>query len=376
VTPLQEAQALKKTPLYDRHVALEAKIVNFGGWAMPIYYSGIIAEHHWVRQYCGVFDVSHMGEIRVEGPGAFKFLQYRLTNDLNKVADGRMLYSLLCDEMGRTLDDILIYRATADSYYLIVNAASIDRDLEALVKYAPADVEIKNFSDDMACLAVQGPAAESVLEKLFGWELKSLDYYAFKEVVFQSSPVWISRSGYTGEDGFEIFTSNALSVAVWDQLMDAGEKAGVKPIGLGARNTLRLEAGNALFGNDLDTTTTPLEAGLGWTVSFTKGGFVGRDMLIKQKESGVSRRLVGFRVLDKPIAREHYSIYHDDRKIGMVTSGSYGPTVGGNIGLGYVQKGHEAPGTPIAIEIHGRRVPAEVVKLPFVTPKHKNKGLR
>lgn len=370
MTLLQDT-SLKKTPLHAKHIALGAKMVDFSGWSMPVYYTGIIAEHRWVRESCGIFDVSHLGEIRVEGPGAFAFLQHRLTNDMSKLSDGRMLYSLLCDENGLTQDDILIYRANHDSYYLIVNAGSIERDYEALARYAGAGVELKNLSDEMACVAVQGPMAEAALEKLFGWELKGLSYYSFKEATLQSAAVWVSRSGYTGEDGFEIFSSNALALVVWDRLTEAGVNAGIKPAGLGARNTLRLEAGNALFGNDMDLSTTPIEAGLSWAVCFSKGDFVGRVALERQKQAGPARRLAGFKVLDRAPAREHYPIFREGRQIGMVTSGSFGPTVGANIGLGYVERGFAVPGTAIEIEIHGRKAPAEIVKLPFIPSKHK-----
>lgn len=371
MTPLQEAETLKKTPLYDRHVALGGKVMNFSGWALPVYYSGIIEEHKWVRESCGIFDVSHLGEIHVSGQGAKQFLQYRLTNNLNKLEDGKILYSLLCDERGLTLDDILIYQAAPDDYYLIVNASSIERDMEALEKYVPESVQLSNDSDRMACIAIQGPKSEAILEKIFGFRLKELRYYWFKEELFDGAPVWISRSGYTGEDGFEIFSSNEKAGKIWDLLIVA-KADGVLPAGLGARNTLRLEAGNALFGNDIDLTTTPLEANLRWAVAFDKeGGFIGRDMLLKQREEGTRRKLVGFKVLDRAPAREHYPIFKDNRKIGSVTSGSFGPTVGCNIGLGYVDRGFEAIGTLIEIQVHGRNVPAEIVKLPFIALNHK-----
>ncbi len=347
-------------------------MVDFAGWLMPIYYTGIIAEHQWTRQSAGAFDVSHLGEFHVSGPGAFAFLQRCVTNDLNKLKDGRILYSLLCDEEGRALDDLLIYQAAKDDYYVIVNAANSERDFEAMARYAPAGVSLKNHSDETACIAVQGPKSEAALEKLFGFELHTLGYYHFKEERFAGQPVWVSRSGYTGEDGFEIFSSYAQAPALWDKLIQEGKAEGVLPAGLGARNTLRLEAGNALYGNDVDITTTPLEAGLGWAIAFDKqGGFVGRESLLKQKTCGISRRLVGFKVLDKPVAREHYLLFKDEKNIGTVTSGSFSPSLGYNIGLGYVEKGHELPGTRIEIEVHGRRVPAEIVKLPFVNLKHK-----
>ncbi len=367
----QETTVLKKTPLYDRHLSLKGKLVNFGGWSLPVYYSSIIEEHLWVRKSCGIFDVSHLGEIRVQGPDAFKFLQHRLTNDLGKLQNGKILYNLLCDERGMTLDDILVYQSQKDDFYLIVNASTIDRDFEALLKYAPDSVKMTNHSDEMACVAIQGPRSEMLLEEIFGFRLKDLRYYWFKEEHFKKESVWVSRSGYTGEDGFEIFSPNALCVSIWDALMNAGQAKGILACGLGARNTLRLEAGNILYGNDLDEEHTPLEAGLHWAVSFSKGGFVGRDSLLKQKESGLSQKLVGFKMMDKPVAREHYPIFREGTAVGSVTSGSFGPSVGANIGMGYVQKGSEAPGTEIAVEIHGRPVKAQVTKLPFLETRHK-----
>ena len=371
MTTLQEPETLKKTPLYDCHVALQGKIVNFSGWALPVYYTGIIAEHQWVRQSCGFFDVSHLGEIRVQGAGSFEFLQQRLTNDLKKGRNGGILYSLLCNEHGRTLDDILVYQEAADDYYLIVNAANIAKDLEALRRYAPDSVTLQDQSEETACLAVQGPKSEAILEKIFGFHLKGMPYYSFKEEKFLNEPVWVSRTGYTGEDGFELFSKNALAPKLWERLADAGKKEGALPAGLGARNTLRLEAGNVLYGHELDETITPLEAGLRFAVSFGKGGFVGRDMLLVQKEAGLRRHLIGFKMTDRSVARENYPILNEGKKVGHVTSGSFAPTVGTGIGMGYVSAGLETYGTRLDIEIHGRLVQAEVVKRPFIELKHK-----
>ncbi len=386
MTLLQETDSLKKTPLYPRHLSLQGKIVDFSGWALPVYYTSIIAEHQWTRNSASVFDVSHLGEIHVSGPGAFQFLQHRLTNDMNKLRDGKIIYSLLCDEKGFTLDDILICQAARDDYYIIVNAGNIEQDFEAFRKYAPDSVTVKNHSDETACIAVQGPKSEAIIQKIFGFDLAALRYYYFQEEKFMGESVWVSRSGYTGEDGFELFSKNALSMALWDRLMDADRKEGILPAGLGARNTLRLEAGNVLYGHELNTTTTPLEAGLHFAVSFDKGDFVGRGGMRVQKTEGTRRRLVGFKMLDKPVARENYSIYSaterggpaekfggkEGRKIGTVTSGSWGPSVGYNIGMGYVETGFETPGTILEIEIHNRPVRAEVVKLPFVRKKHRS----
>lgn len=367
---VQPLEALKKTPLYSRHEALGAKLVDFHGWALPVYYSGIISEHQWTRENCGIFDVSHLGEIRVEGPGSFEFLQKRLTQDLSKCADGRMQYSLLCDEKGGTLDDILVYRVNSGCFYLIVNASSIEKDFHALSRYAPETVEIKDLSDNTACIAVQGPKAESVMETVLGFAVAALPYYAFVEARFQGEPVWISRSGYTGEDGFEIFCKPETAGPVWDRLA-AAKSAGVMPAGLGARNTLRLEAGNALYGNELDESVSPLEAGMHWAVSFDKGAFVGRDALLKQKEKGMTRKLVAFKMVDKAVARDGYAVYYGGSKAGRVTSGSYGPTAAANIGLAFVPKGAETPGTILEIEVHERRARAEVVRRPFVPLRHK-----
>ena len=370
---MQEQETLKKTPLYDSHVALQGKIVNFSGWALPVYYTGIIAEHQWVRQSCGFFDVSHLGEFHVKGPGAFDFLQQRLTNDLKKGRNGGILYSLLCNEQGRTLDDILVYQEAQDDYYLIVNASNIEKDLEALKRYAPDSVSVQDDSAEMACIAVQGPKSEAVLEKIFGFHLKEMPYYSFKKEKFLNEPVWVSRTGYTGEDGFEIFTRNAWAPKIWERLAGDGKKEGALPAGLGARNTLRLEAGNVLYGHELDETTTPLEAGLRFAVSFNKGGFVGRDMMVVQKEAGLKRHLIGFKMADRSVARDDYPIFKDEKKVGRVTSGSFAPTAGASIGMGYVETGFEACGTVLDIEIHGRLAQAEVVKRPFVTLGHRKK---
>ena len=376
MTAAAEEVSLKKTALYEEHIGLGGKMVNFGGWSLPIYYTSILLEHRWTRESCGVFDVSHLGEIRVQGKDAFTFLQHRLTQDLEKVKPGRILYNLLCDEKGGILDDILVCCESAEDYYLIVNAANADADFEAFKSAAPDSVTITNQSDRTSCLAVQGPKAEEILEKLFKFSLKKLPYYAFCEESFLGEPVWVSRSGYTGEDGFEIFSSNELSPKIWKKLLSEGKSLGVLPAGLGARNTLRLEAGNLLCGSDMDRTTTPLEAGLGFAVSFEKpGGFVGREALLLQKKNGISRLMAAFRMKDKPIAREHYKIFSAEggknREIGVVTSGSFGPTAEASIGLGYIVRGFETPGTEIEIEIHGQLARAEIVKRPFVPQKHK-----
>ena len=362
----------KKTPLYDRHVSLGGKIVDFSGWGLPVYYTSILAEHQWTRASCSFFDVSHLGEVMVSGAGAFDFLQKRLTCDVSKGKPGEgMVYGILCDENGGALDDVLVYVAKDEEYHIVVNAANIQKDVDAFKKYAPPSVAVENFSDDMACIAVQGPKSEAILEKLFCLKLKDMRYYSFRADRINNQQIWLSRSGYTGEDGFEIFCMNDLAGFVWDKLAGEGKALGALPAGLGARNTLRLEAGNPLYGHELDEATTPFDAGLRFAVSLTKGDFVGRARLAQQKEKGISKHLVGFKMLDRSIPRDGYVVLKDGKKVGQVTSGSFAPTVGCGIGMAFVGTGSEVLGTKLGIEIHGRVAEAEVVKRPFVALKHR-----
>ena len=366
-----ETNTVKKTPLYDRHASLGGKIVDFAGWALPVYYTSILEEHKWVRAHCGFFDVSHLGEIYVRGIGAFDYLQSRLTNDLSKLSDGAMQYHLLLTDEGRTVDDLLVYQNKHDEFFIIANASNVDAVFTSLKNGAPAALKIEDQSEQMACIAVQGPDSQRALENLFGFALRDLAYYHFKEERWKGAPVWVSRSGYTGEDGFELFTRNETVVPLWDELASKGKNFNALPAGLGARDTLRLEAGNALYGHELTAQTTPLEAGLGFAVSFDKGNFTGRAALETQKKAGLARKLAGFKMLDKAIAREHYAVLQGGRRVGEVTSGSYGPTAGANIGLAYVEAALASPGTLIDIEIRGRAVPAEIVRRPFVPLRHK-----
>lgn len=370
---LEEVHTLKKTPLYDRHVALNAKIVDFGGYLLPIYYTGIIEEHRHTRTACSFFDVSHLGEFRVHGPGAYRFLQLRLTNDLRKLTDKKMIYSLLCNEQGGILDDILVYQGGHEDFFIVVNASNIAKDLEALKAYLPDSVTIEDESSDTACIAVQGPQSQMILEKLFSFRLAALPYYFYKEERFKNERLWVSRSGYTGEDGFEIFCHNDPSIEIWDRLAKDGKALGALPAGLGARNTLRLEAGNPLYGHEMDEKTTPVEAGLMFAVALDKEeGFVGRDMILHRKETGATKKLVGFKMQDRSIARDGYPVYSTGgEKIGHVTSGSFAPTAGAGIGLAYVRKGFEKVASEIEIEIHGRRAKATLVARPFIDIKHK-----
>lgn len=345
-------------------------MVDFSGWSLPVYYSSILAEHQHTRAACSFFDVSHLGEIRVSGKEALAHLQMRLTSDISRATPGKIVYAILPDEKGRALDDVLVY-GTPHDYFVIVNAANIERDFAALKKDAPAGVEVEDLSDKMACIAVQGPRSEAILEKLFGFRLSGMGYYTHSEATFEGHPVWISRSGYTGEDGFELFSRNDAAGLIWDRLVAGGKALGALPAGLGARNTLRLEAGNPLYGHELDEESTPLDAGMKFVVDFGKGDFTGRAALLAQKEGGTKKRLVGFKMTDRSIPRDGYPVFKEGKAVGRVTSGSFAPTVGAGIGMAFVTA--DAPvGSKIQIEIHGRLAEAEVVRRPFVELKHRN----
>ncbi len=370
MTLLETARPLKKTPLYDRHVSLGGKIVDFSGWGLPVYYTSILSEHQWTRQSCSFFDVSHLGEIRVGGKDALAFLQSRLTSDISRALPGKIVYAILPDEQGRALDDVLVY-GTPHDYFIIVNAANIERDFKEFKKYAPGGVAVEDLSDNMACIAVQGPRSEAVLEKLFGFRLSGMDYYTHTEEKFDGESVWISRSGYTGEDGFEIFSKNEKAGVIWDKLAGEGKALGALPAGLGARNTLRLEAGNLLYGHELDEKTTPLDAGMKFVVHFEKGDFVGRAALLAQKEQGTKKALVGFKMADRSIPRDGYPVFYNGKEAGSVTSGSFAPTVGAGIGMAFVSPAASPVGTKIQVGIHGRLADAEIVRRPFVQLKHR-----
>jgi len=358
--------ALRRTPLYAAHVAAGARMVPFSGWEMPVQYAGIIEEHRAVRTRAGLFDVSHMGEFDIAGPGALPLIQGLVTNDLGRIALHQAMYTPMCTPEGGIIDDLLVYRLGDDHLMLVVNAANTSADLAWIRDRAAGNVRMTDRSDDIALLALQGPQAQSILQRLTPAPLAQIRYYWFQdEVSVAGRPALVSRTGYTGEDGFEIYLDAPDAVRVWDAILEAGRPDAVRPAGLGARDTLRLEAGFLLHGNDMDTTTTPLEVGLGWTVKFTKGEFVGAPFLRRQKSEGVSRRLVGFTLEDRAIARHGFPIRGHDAPIGRVTSGSYGPTVENSIGLGFVPLEYAEPGRRVEVEIRGRGVPGVVTKLPF-----------
>ena len=368
MTQAQTAESkLRRTPLNVRHRDLGARMVEFGGWEMPVEYSGVADEHNAVRQSAGLFDVSHMGEIEIGGPDALEALQRISTNDASRLDVGHVQYSALTTHEGTVVDDILVYQLASSHYLLVVNASNIAKD------YAWIEQEIAtvgnavavNSSSRHALLALQGPKAAQILQPFTGIELDALRYYRFATGEVANVRATISRTGYTGEDGFELFVPPQSAEHVWDALLLAGEGTGMLPAGLGARDTLRLEAGMRLYGNDMDETMTVLEAGLGWIVAWTKTAFSGKEALERQREAGPPRRLVGIEVTGRGIARHGYAVYHAEEQVGSVTSGTMTPFLKKAIGMAYVPDEPRAPNTEIAIDVRGRRVAARVMKIPF-----------
>lgn len=360
--------SLKKTPLHAEHLALGAKMVPYAGYEMPVQYpSGITAEHRAVREAAGVFDVSHMGEFEVRGPGALDYLQHVTTNDVSRLEVGQAQYSTLPKPDGTLLDDLLIYRFP-DHYLLVVNAANRDKDLKWMKEAATSfEVELRDRSDEIALLALQGPRAEEILARLTTDDLSAIEYYRFSEGSVDGRRAIISRTGYTGEDGFELYVDAVDAAGIWQRILDVGEDLGVQPTGLGCRDSLRLEMGYALYGNDLDEEHTALESGLGWVVKLAKGDFIGREALAAQKERGVDHKLVGFKLLERGFPRQGYGINHNGQPAGVVTSGTISPMLGNGIGMAYLRSDAASPGTKVDLMIRNQPVPAEVVRPPFYT---------
>jgi len=358
---------LKRTPLADEHVKLGARMVDFGGWWMPVQYEGVIAEHTAVRERAGLFDVSHMGEARVKGPDALAYLNRLTVNNVAKLVDGQAHYSAMAYPEGTVVDDLLIYRLAEDEYLLVINAANIEKDVAWMERQVEGfDIALTNESDATAQLAIQGPRAQAILQKLVDDDLGEIGYYRFREMDVLGGPAIVSRTGYTGEDGFEVYLPSDRAAELWRRLLAAGEPEGLAPAGLGARDTLRLEARMHLYGNDMDNTTTLLEAGLGWIVKLKKkSDFIGRNMLEMQKKAGVERKLVGFELVGKGIARHGYPVYAEGREVGRVTSGAHSPTLKKSIGLAYVPTALAEPGTRFHVHIRNRPVEAVVVKGAF-----------
>ena len=361
------AGTLKKTPLNARHRALGARMVEFGGWDMPVEYSGIVDEHLAVRTRAGLFDVSHMGEIEIAGRDALKAVQHITSNDASRLAIGQAHYSALPTPQGTFVDDVLTYKLTDEHFMLVVNASNIIKDFKWITAQIAGigDAVAVNTSSRYALMALQGPAAREVLQALTAVNLADIKYYWFTTGEIAGVRATVSRTGYTGEDGYEVFVPPASAERVWDAILLAGRQAGVVPAGLGARDTLRLEAAMRLYGNDIDDTTTVLEADLGWTIGWKKDEFIGHEVLRRQKQEGVSRKLVGFEVLDRAIARQGYDVYVANEKAGVVTSGTQTPYLKKAVGMAYVPSACTAPGTALEIDVRGRRVRAEVVPLPF-----------
>ncbi|MFY9554858.1 MAG: glycine cleavage system aminomethyltransferase GcvT [Blastocatellia bacterium] len=357
---------LKRTPLYEAHVSIGARMVDFAGWEMPVQYSSHLQEHTAVRQAAGLFDVSHMGEIEVRGSDALALIQSVTTNDVAKLQDNQVQYSTMTNENGGVIDDLLVYRINGEYFLLVVNAGVTDGDFDWIIKHTGSmKVEAQDTSAGYALLALQGPRSEPILQDLTDHMLDRIPYYWSQRVLVDGVDCRVSRTGYTGEDGFEILCDAIHARHLWNRLLITGTDRGLRPCGLAARNTLRLEAAYRLYGHDMDQTTTPLEAGLGWVVKLAKGDFVGRAALAHQKEVGLTRKLVGFEVLDRAPARDGYPVIIGDHQVGIVTSGSPAPSLKKNIGLAYLPAEHSAVGTDCFVAIRGRNVPARVVETPF-----------
>jgi aminomethyltransferase len=358
----------QRTPLYERHVRAGARLVEFAGWEMPVQYEGILAEHEAVRTKVGLFDVSHMGEVIFRGPKALEALNKVFTNDLGKVVAGQAQYGCLCRESGGIVDDVVVYRRGEADLLVCVNAGNRQKDFEWLAGHA-GGADVSNESDAWAQLALQGPLAAQLLQRLTKVNLSQMRSYRFTPGEVAGVACLVARTGYTGEDGFELFCASEKGPALWDALMAAGGPEGITPCGLGARDSLRLEMAYRLYGSDMDDSTTPLEAGLAWVVKLDKGEFVGREALQRQREQGVAKKLVGFTLTDPGIPRHGYAVQNDGRKVGEVTSGTKSPSLGTSIGLAYVPTALAAEGSAFQVDIRGRAAAARVVKTPFYLRK-------
>lgn len=357
---------IKKTPFYERHVALGANMHEFAGYMMPISYTGINQEHKQIRNKIGVFDVSHMGEFFVEGEKAEDFLQYITVNDVKQLVDGQAQYSAMCYPDGGIVDDLIVYRFGQHKYMMVVNASNIAKDYAWAGEHLIDGVTLSDHSDDTALLAVQGPLTLKVLQPMTDVDLKKIGFYHFVEGKIAGIDMIISRTGYTGEPGFELYHAPEDSLVLWDALFKTGKKEDIQAVGLGARDTLRLEMKYALYGNDIDKDTNPIEAGLGWITKLESDDFVGKEELVKVKAEKPAQRLVAFKMLDRGIPRHGYELYHEEEKIGRVTSGTMSPSLGIGIGTGYVKREFSKIGTEILLDVRGRKLRAEIVKPPFV----------
>jgi aminomethyltransferase len=368
--------SLLRTPLYETHRRLGARMVEFAGFEMPVQYRSILEEHAAVRERAGLFDVSHMGQIELEGPAAIATAEHLLTRPVASLAPGRVRYGLLCNPEGGVIDDVTFYRLAPDALLLCVNAANIEKDWRWIARHSPSEAGARNRSDETGLLALQGPLAARVLDRIAEPAASALGRWAFARLTLAGRPALVSRTGYTGSDGFELYLASSDVVAAFEALLAEGEPLGLVPVGLGARDTLRLEAAMALYGHELDETTTPFEAGLGRYVKLARGGFIGAEAIARRHAAGESRTLVGFELLVPGVARAEHEVAHAGRTVGRVTSGAPSPTLGKSIGLAYVPPDLAGVGTPLEILIRGRACAARVVETPFVktTPQPTGTG--
>ncbi|MFD2925953.1 glycine cleavage system aminomethyltransferase GcvT [Halobacillus naozhouensis] len=360
---------LKRTPLYSEYKKLGAKTIDFGGWDLPVQFTSIKEEHEATRTKAGLFDVSHMGEVMVKGKDSLNYLQGMLTNDVSKLEPGKAQYTIMCYENGGTVDDLIVYMLDANEYLLVINAANRDKDVQWLKDHQRGDVTVEDVSDDYVQLALQGPRAEETLQQLTEADLSSIKFFRFlQDVSFEGveDKAIVSRTGYTGEDGFEIYLPAESGPALWQAILSKGEAAGVQPIGLGARDTLRFEANLALYGQELSPEITPIEAGLSFAVRVKKDAdFIGKEVLKKQKEEGTSRKLVGIEMIDKGIPRTNYEVLDGDKIIGFVTTGTQSPTLGKNVGLALLDTDYTTEETEVTVQVRKRKLQAKVVATPF-----------
>lgn len=367
------AKEVKKTALNNAHKKLEGKLIDFAGWELPVQYEGIIDEHEAVRNAAGLFDVSHMGEVKVQGEEAFLFIQNLVTNDLNKITDNGVLYSLMCYEDGGVVDDLLIYRFSQHEYLLVINASNVDKDYQWMLQNAKGfKVNLKNISSEMSEVALQGPNAQEILQNLTNTDLNEIKFFNFKDgIEIGNIKCLVSRTGYTGEDGFEIYTENNNIEAIWNMILEKGKSYGIKPAGLGCRDTLRFEAVLPLYGNEISKDITPLEACVSFFVSLGKDNFIGKEALVKQKSEGLKRKLVGFTMVGRGIPRHGYTVTKDGKDIGFVTTGYQSPTLKQNIGLALISSEYAAIGTEIEISIRNKSVAAVIRDKKFYTKNYK-----
>jgi len=368
---------LKRTSLYEEHVKLGGRIVDFGGWELPVQYTGVMDEHIACRTTAGLFDVSHMGEVHVEGAASEAFVNYLVTNDAAKLAINQALYTEMCNHQGGIVDDLLVYRRAKDRYFLVINASNTDKDFAHMLQIEKefrqanpqaSDLRISNESSNYTQIAIQGPLAEKITQKLTKVPLSSVKYYWFTEgALLGGIPAIIARTGYTGEDGFELYIPWNKGPEVWRALLEAGTPLGLKPVGLGARDTLRLEMKFPLYGHELSEQTNPFAAGVGWVVKLDKGDFVGKAAIIQGKQKGLPQQLVGLKLLDKGVPRQGYSVFSEDGKtqLGAITSGTLAPSLNQAIGIAYVAKNQAAIGTRLTVDIRGKKLAAEVIPTPF-----------